>query len=205
MAELTKKVEHIIWDKATEQVWKERMAQCFKNRQRLGQIDMALRTDIARPTPSIVSCFEDYERICTAIYSRGGGTFILYGPFGSGKSQTVLTLLRGSSHRNPDRGIMVNLAGGSESGNALIRRLCTLLNFEGGYRALGSLLVEIATSQTLGTRAAGYCCTSQEEIELENDIKIIPFNEKPTQFDKMPMILLDSVDFILVECEEITN
>jgi hypothetical protein len=96
-------MEQINWDTATEQVWKEQMAQCFKNRQRLGRIDKALRTDIARPTPSIMSCFKDYERVCTAKYSRGGGTFILYGPFGSGKSQTLLTLLRGSSPLRPDR------------------------------------------------------------------------------------------------------
>lgn len=104
-------------------------------------------------TQSVDLCLNDYKRVCNDPPNLGGRTFVLFGPHGAGKSQTLATLLHGKSPRAAERGILINAQLFSRSGNHFVRNVCDILSFSGDASKLAPKLVELAHSQTLSGRS----------------------------------------------------
>ena len=213
LQELKSKVENSmvdgVWSRASEGLWKEYMAYCFSTRQHFGpKEENTLHYDKCQPTESLKLCLSDYVKLCTSRLGWGK-VFILYGPYGSGKSQNLLTIAQGAFKGNPPRSILVNTGAGARDGNGYIEKLCSVLSYDGRSEVeLAHQLVEVARNgaYTQVAREFTGCCDGVENIDEEGLIQIVPpihgYQEK---IDKMPVILLDSVKFLFAEGDKITN
>lgn len=199
--DLKEKVEQTIangaFTAASVVAWREYMSHCFETRQVLGLKETTLNYEKAQPTTPLKSCFRDYKKLCVNKKNMGGKTFVMYGPWGSGKSQTILTFVRGSCPLNPERGIYVNPGGTTRSGNEYMQALSKALSFYGSPRDLAQELVHVATNTSLRQKAASVvgCCDGIQHTDESTLISIIPPVNDTEKFDKFPVIAIDNVKF----------
>lgn len=196
---LKEKLENTVFDGTEKAIWREYMAHCFRTRQLLGFKEKNLNHAKAQPTEALVSRFRDYKKLCVSKAKNiGGKTFVLYGPRGSGKSQTVLSFVQGSCPWNPDRGIFVNPRGTTRTGNEYMEALSSALSYRGKPRDLAEELVQIATNPSPYQQplsAVGGCCDDIKQIDQSHFIRIVPAAPETENFDKFPVIALDNVKF----------
>lgn len=193
-----------MWNAASEALWKEYMAKCFVDREQLGQVEESLRYDKVQPTKSLILCLKDYEKVSRN--SRHGRVYIVYGRHGSGKSQTLLSIARGTSGRHPNRGIFVNVGLPCRDGNTYMQELCDALSFKGKKIKLAWSLVNIAVSQSPTQKLGDFtqCCDGREIVDEGKLIHIVPPLADPTnEFDKKPVIILDNVKFQFTEEDDL--
>lgn len=182
----------------TPEAWKEYISLCFSNRAEIGKQEDILRRDRCQPTEALRSLFIQYKRIC-GYKLTGAPTLVLFGNFGSGKSQTLLSVVRGNSLWNPDRAVYINCSGASRTGNKFVESLSETLMYprETHPRNLALALVDAAANPSLAQKASDYlgCCGSAEELDKGTLLEFIPRLSETDPFDKIPVIALDNVKF----------
>ena len=198
-----------VWSGALEVFWEEYMAYCFITRHHFGpKEENTLHYHKCQPTESLKLCLYDYEKLCTSRLAWGK-VFILYGPYGSGKSQILLTIARGAFKGNPQRSILVNAGGAARDGNGFIEKLCGLLSYDGRNEdEFAHQLVDVARNgaYTQVARELTGCCDGVENIDEKSLIQIVPpIHRCQEKIDKKPVILLDNVKFLFAEGDKITN
>lgn len=178
--------------------WKEYLSFCFANRAEMGKPEQVLRRDQCQPTAAVRSLLSQYKKLCRTVYA-GAPTLVLYGNFGSGKSQSLLTIVRGNSPWNPDRAIYVNSFGTVANGNDFLKGLSETLKFPGetNPRNLAEELVETAAKPSTAQLASDYlgCCGTVEQADEGKLILFSPPLPDTDLFDKLPVIALDNVKF----------
>ena len=141
----------------TVEDWKDCISLCLSNRAEIGQTEDILRRDRCQPTEALTSLLNQYKRICGGCKrSTGAPTLVLYGICGSGKSQTLLSVLRENSLWNPDRALYINCGGtGLERGNEFLEVLSETLKYPGEThpRNLALALVDAAKNPSTSARA----------------------------------------------------
>lgn len=204
MQELSESALSFGAEKASDVVWKEKVAKCFKQRKFLGRHLQAIAIDGVFVSPPIVSCFQDYELVCRL---GEGKTCVLYGANGSGKTSTLMALAAGMSPWAPERAIFI---GGDKqaTGNEFARSIGKLLENESYFpdemNAFATDLVGIAKSQSLVERTSGYCCDSTEDVDAPASFPIKRFHRTPSaEFDKKPVIVIDNINFSFKEGDEL--
>lgn len=188
--------------------WKEYLSLCFACRAEIGQQEKVLRRDRCQPTLALESLFNQYKHLCVRT-RLGSPTLVLYGSFGSGKSQTLLSIVRGNSAWNPDRAIHVNFIGNAENGNEYVERLAKTLKFPGKVDPwlLASAMVEAAVEPSIGQSAGDYlgCCGGVEQLSKGELIEFFPRLDPTELFDKIPVIALDNVKFDFPETAKLND
>lgn len=196
-----------VWSAASPKLWAEYISYCFAARAQIGDKERILNYDSAQPTEGLKLCLKDYVKICRSGYGR---VFVVHGAFGSGKSQALLTLARGSSPWHPLRSIFVNVGTSASNGNQYFDALSNALYFNNNETpdrlAWGLVNTALSPSLTQTTVDALGCCDGKETVEEGKLIKILPnLDGFEDQVDKKPAIVLDNIKFVFRKGDELTD